>query len=225
MSHSIGLRKLLPSAPAIPHHRGMTNTVELVFDFGAPNGYLAWYPLRDLCARVGADLKVLPVFLGGMHKLTGNAPPLFRDAEVKGKVPYAALEFQRFLDRHEMTKFRMHPDLPFNTIMLQRMLVAAQDEAERHALVEAMLPAVWERNIDAQDPDAVRAELDTAGLDADRLIAATQDQTVKDGLAANTQAAVDRGAFGVPTMFVGAEMWFGKERLGQIEDYLAGGKP
>ena len=199
--------------------------VELVFDFGAPNGYLAWYPLRDLCARVGAQLKVLPVFLGGMHKLTGNAPPLFRDAEVKGKVAYAALEFNRFVERHGMTRFRMHPDLPFNTIMLQRMLVAAQDEAERHALVEALLPAVWETNIDAQDPQAVRAELENADLDADRLLSATQDQAVKDALAANTQAAVDRGAFGVPTMFVGEEMWFGKERLGQIEDYLTGGEP
>ena len=203
----------------------MTQTVEYVFDFGAPNGYLAWYPLRDLCARTGAELKVLPVFLGGMHKLTGNAPPLFRDAEVKGKVEYARLEFERFVDRHSMTAFRMHPDLPFNTILLQRLLVAARDEAERHALIEALLPAVWERNIDAQDPEAVRAELLTAGLDADRLLAATGDQAIKDELVAHTQTAVDRGAFGVPTFFVGNEMWFGKERLEQLESYLTGGRP
>jgi 2-hydroxychromene-2-carboxylate isomerase len=200
-------------------------TVEYIFDFAAPNGYLAWYPLGDIVARAGAQLTVTPVFLGGMHKLTGNAPPMIRDAGVKGKVPYAALEFQRFLDRHGMDRFRMHPALPFNSIMLQRVLVAAQDEAERQAIVEALLPAVWERNIDCGDADAVGRELTQAGLDAGRLLAATQDPEVKARLAENTEHAVDRGAFGIPTFFVDGEMWFGKERLGQLADYLAGGKP
>jgi 2-hydroxychromene-2-carboxylate isomerase len=79
-------------------------TIEYIFDFGAPNGYLAWYPLKDIAARTGARLEVTPVFLGGMHKLTGNAPPMVRDAGVKGKVAYAALEFQRLLDRHGMDR-------------------------------------------------------------------------------------------------------------------------
>ena len=78
----------------------MTATVEFIFDIAAPNGYLAWYPLKDIAARTGARLEVTPVFLGGMHKLTGNAPPMIRDAGVKGKVAYAALEFQRFIDRY-----------------------------------------------------------------------------------------------------------------------------
>ncbi len=203
----------------------MPKTVEYIFDFAAPNGYLAWYPLKDIVARAGAQLTVTPVFLGGMHKLTGNAPPMIRDAGVKGKVPYAALEFQRFLDRHGMDRFRMHPALPFNSIMLQCVLVAAQDEAERQAIVEALLPAVWERNIDCSDADAVARELAQAGLDAEHLLAATQDPEVKAQLVANTEHAVERGAFGIPTFFVDGEMWFGKERLGQLADYLAGGKP
>ena len=111
----------------------MSKTVEFILDLAAPNGYLAWYPLKDIVARTGAELLVTPVFLGGMHKLTGNAPPMMRDADVKGKVPYAALEFQRFLDRHAMTKFRMHPALPFNSILLQRVLVAAKDQQEMQA--------------------------------------------------------------------------------------------
>lgn len=200
-------------------------TIEYIFDFGAPNGYLAWYPLKDIAARTDARLVVTPVFLGGMHKLTGNAPPMVRDAGVKGKVAYAALEFQRFLDRHGMDKFRIHPALPFNSILPQRVLVAADDEAERHAIVEALLPAVWERNIDCGDIEVVGRELAGAGLDAERLLAATQDAAVKAELADNTERAVARGAFGIPTYFVDDEMWFGKERLGQLESYLAGGKP
>lgn len=203
----------------------MTKTVEFIFDIAAPNGYLAWYPLKQVVARTGAELVVTPVFLGGMHKLTGNAPPMIRDAEVKGKVAYAALEFQRFIDRHGLTRFKMHPALPFNSILLQRVLVAAADETQRQALVEALLPAVWERNVDCGDAQAVGQELAAAGFDAQALLAATQDPQVKAKLAQNTEAAVERGAFGIPTFYVDGEMWFGKERLGQIEDYLGGGKP
>ncbi|QZD87929.1 2-hydroxychromene-2-carboxylate isomerase [Qipengyuania psychrotolerans] len=203
----------------------MTKTVEFILDLAAPNGYLAWYPLKEIAAKTGAELVVTPVFLGGMHKMTGNSPPMMRDADVKGKVPYAALEFQRFLDRHEMDRFKIHPALPFNSIMLQRILCAAENQAEMQALVDALQPAVWERNIDCSDADAVRSVLEDAGFDAERLLAATQDPDVKQLLADNTEHAVERGAFGIPTFFVGDEMWFGKERLGQIEEYLAGGKP
>ena len=203
----------------------MPKTIEFILDLAAPNGYLAWYPLKDIAARTGTGLVVTPVFLGGMHKLTGNSPPMMRDADVKGKVPYAALEFQRFLDRHEMTKFRMHPALPFNSILLQRILVAARDQAEMQGLVDALQPAVWERNIDCGDADAVGALLEEGGFDAGRLLSATQDPVVKQRLADNTEHAVERGAFGIPTFFVDGEMWFGKERLGQLEEYLGGGKP
>ena len=67
----------------------MTKTIELIFDFVSPNAYLVWQPLRALAARQGAQIKITPAFLGGMHKLTGNAPPFIRDADVKGKNAYA----------------------------------------------------------------------------------------------------------------------------------------
>ena len=203
----------------------MTRTIEYIFDFAAPNGYLAWYPLKDIVARTKAELRVTPVFLGGMHKLTGNAPPMVRDAEVKGKVAYAALEFRRFLDRHGMDSFSMHPALPFNSILLQRLLVAADDEAQRQALVDALLPAVWERNIDCSDVETVAGELTSAGFDAETLLTRTGEAPVKQRLIDSTANAVERGAFGIPTFFVGDEMWFGKERLEQIESYLSGGAP
>lgn len=203
----------------------MSQTVEYIFDIAAPNGYLAWYPLKDIVARTGAGLTVTPVFLGGMHKLTGNAPPMIRDAEVKGKVPYAMLEFQRFLDRHDMDRFSMHPDLPFNSILVQRVLAGSADQVQMQQLVETLLPAVWERNVDCGNPEAVGRELAVGGFDAEILLAAAQDPAVKQTLADNTSRAVERGAFGIPTFFVGDEMWFGKERLGQLEEYLGGGKP
>lgn len=203
----------------------MSQTVEFIFDFAAPNGYLAWYPLQEIVARTGANLLVTPVFLGGMHKLTGNSPPMVRDAGVKGKVDYAVLEFTRFLDRHGLSQFSMHPALPFNSILVQRLLIASDDEIHRQSLVNTLLPAIWERNIDCTDVAAVGDELTNGGFDAQGLLERTQTDTVKQQLAENTSRAVERGAFGIPTFFVGEEMWFGKERLGQLESYLSGGKP
>lgn len=202
----------------------MTQTVEFIFDLVSPNAYLAWWPLREMLERQGAELEITPVFLGGMHKLTGNAPPFARDAEIRGKNAYASLEMRRFIDRHGLTGFRMPEQFPFNTILPQRMLLAA-DGAERVALAEALLNALWEDGVSAADPDALATAASAAGLDARAILAATQEDAVKQRLIANTDSAVERGAFGIPTFFVGDEMWFGKERLGQIEEFLAGGKP
>lgn len=201
----------------------MTKPVQLIFDFVSPNAYLIWWPLRDLIREKGAGLDVFPVFLGGMHRLTGNAPPMVRDAEVKGKNAYAMLEMQRFITRHGLDRFRMNPKFPFNSIQLQRMLYAADQDGRGVQFVEAMLPSVWEQELDVSDTNAVRAAVSAAGFDVEDLARRAETEEVKQGLIDNTQSAVDRGAFGIPTIFVGDEMFFGKERLGQIEDELTKG--
>lgn len=201
----------------------MAQRVELVFDFVSPNAYLVWWPLRELADRYEAELAVIPVFLAGMHKLTGNAPPMLRDAEVKGKNAYAQLEMDRFIAKHGLTKYRLHPQFPFNSITLQRMLQAACEDGRGVQFVEALLRPIWEDGIDVFDPQAIGAVLTAAGFDAAELFARAQTDEVKQALAANTDAVVARGAFGIPTMWVGDEMFFGKERLGQIEELLAKG--
>ena len=199
----------------------MTKRVELIFDFVSPNAYMIWWPLRDLIKRTGAELDVVPVFLGGMHRLTGNSPPFVRDAEIKGKNEYARLEMDRFLKRHGLGKFKMAPNFPFNSVTLQRMLLAADQDGRGVQFVECMLPAIWEEELDVSDAEAVGAVLSAAGFDAADLFRRAQTDEIKQGLIDNTQAAVDRGTFGIPTIYVGDEMFFGKERLGQIEEELA----
>ena len=121
-------------------------TLEFVFDVVSPNAYLVWWPLKDVTARTGATLAITPVLLGGMHKLTGNGPPMVRDADVKGKVEYAALEMRRFVEKHGLARFAMNPHFPFVSVPLQRMLLAVEG-AQRIALVEHLLTAVWERGL------------------------------------------------------------------------------
>jgi 2-hydroxychromene-2-carboxylate isomerase len=203
----------------------MTKRVELVFDFVSPNAYLIWWPLRELVNRYEAELDVIPAFLGGIMKLTGNAPPLARNAGVKGKNEYMMLEIRRFAAQHGLDRFRMPAQFPFNTITLQRMLYAADEDGRGVQFAESLLRPIWEEGLDVTSPDAVAAAVTAAGFDAADLFARAQTDAVKQGLAANTDAVVARGAFGIPTMFVGrkgaGEMFFGKERLAQIEALLA----
>ena len=197
----------------------MTKTIELIFDFVSPNAYLVWQPLRALAARQGAQIKITPAFLGGMHKLTGNAPPFIRDAEVKGKSAYAKLEMQRFIEKHGFHRFKMNPNFPFNSVNLLRMLVSLSGD-DQIRFIDAMTPALWEEGLDVTDAAAVAAVLTKAGFDAEALAVKAQDPAIKQALIDNTEKAVERGTFGIPTFYIGEEMFFGKERLGQIEEML-----
>lgn len=204
----------------------MTKTVELIFDFVSPNAYFAYFPLKDIAQRTGASIEITPVFLAGMHKHTGNAPPFIRDAEVKGKNEYAMLEMNRFIAKHGFADWKMNPKFPFNSVMLQRLLCTVGSD-DRLKMLDALFPAIWHDGVDPTDPEAVGPVLVAAGFDAAELLMTTQDPAVKQALMDNTEAAVARGAFGIPTFYVSTdtvsgEMFFGKERLGQIEDMLAG---
>jgi 2-hydroxychromene-2-carboxylate isomerase len=195
--------------------------MELLFDFGSPNAYLVWQVLPDLAQRHNADLRVAPCLLGGLFKRTGNQAPMLAFAGIKGKLDYEMLETRRFIARHGLARFRMNPHFPVNTLPLMRGLIAARHRGEEAAYIAAGLAAMWEDERKMDDPDTFVAVFAAAGLDGQALLAATQDADIKAELAAATEAAAVRGAFGIPTIWVDGEMYFGKERLAQIEEQLA----
>ena len=198
----------------------MSKTVDFIFDFGSPNAYLAWQVLPGVAARTGARVNVVPCLLGGLFKLTGNQAPMSAFGSVKGKLEYERLETQRFIDRHGLRHFRFNPHFPVNTLLIMRGLLAARRADVGDAYLDTVLKAMWEDGKKMDDPAVVAEVLSAAGLDAKAILDATQDPDVKAELAANTAAAAARGAFGIPTFFVGDEMFFGKERLGQVEEEL-----
>lgn len=197
-------------------------TIEVIFDFGSPNAYLALKVLPGIAARTGARVSLTPCLLGGIFKATGNRAPMETFAGVAGKLAYDRLEMERFIRRHGLTRFRMNPHFPVNTLLAMRGMVVAQHRGEADRYVDAVCAGMWEDGRKMDDPAEFVAVLDAAGLDGRAIAAATQDPAVKAELAANTDRAVARGVFGIPTFFVGDEMFFGKERLGQIEDLLGG---
>ena len=198
----------------------MSNKIEFLFDFVSPNAYLSYHVLREVAARQSAELVLTPVLLGGLFKLTNNQAPMLAFGEVKGKLEYDMLETQRFIEAHDLNKFVFNPYFPINTITLMRGFIAAHEIAVVDQYVEVNLSAMWEQGLDMGDPEVVAGVWQSAGLDAAGFVEAIQTQPVKDALLQNTQQAADRGAFGVPTFFVGDEMFFGKERIIQIEQML-----
>lgn len=199
----------------------MTKRLDFIFDFASPNAYLAWRALGPILERTGAELKLVPCLLGGIFKATNNQAPMIAFGPVKGKMAYEMLETRRFIGRHGLSRFRMNPNFPVNTLQLMRCAVAADGEGRLVPFVEAVLPMMWVDGLKMDDPGVIVEALGAAGF-AD-LIEKSQTDAVKAGLVANTQGAVDRGAFGIPTFFVGEDMFFGKERLGQVEEALAAG--
>ena len=192
--------------------------IELLFDFGSPNVYLAYRALPPILERTGARLAITPVLLGGVFKATNNRSPIEAFAPVKGKVDYEMLEMRRFIARHGVTKFRLNPNFPVNTLRLMRAFIAAQEAGVGDAFLEMGLRGMWEDGLKLDDPVVLGEAIGAAGLDAQALLAAAQSDPVKKKLADNTAAAVERGVFGLPAFFVGKEMFFGKERLGQVEE-------
>ena len=203
--------------------------VQFLFDFGSPNAYLADLVIPTIEQRTGVTFDYVPVLLGGIFKLTNNASPAVTLKDVKNKREYAGIETQRFIRRHGITSFKSNPFFPVNTLQLMRGAVAAQAEGVFKPYFKAVYHHMWEEPKKMDDPAVVREALMSSGIDADKIMARSQDADVKNKLMELTQNAVDRGAFGSPTFFVGDEMFFGKDQLRDVEEEIvaqqAAGKP
>lgn len=193
---------------------------EFLFDFGSPNAYLAALVIPAIERRTGVKFDYVPVLLGGIFKATGNMSPVAALQGIKNKPEFMALETRRFIRRHNITTLRPNPFFPVNTLMLMRGAVAAQLEGVFEPYFQAAFHHMWEDPKKMDDPAVFRVAFKSSGLDIDPLIARAQQDDVKKKLLDLTTEAVDRGAFGAPTFFVGKEMFFGKDQLRDVEEAI-----
>ena len=199
----------------------MTPKVEFHFDFGSPNAYFAHKLIPSIERRTGATFTYVPVLLGGVFKLTNNQAPMVQFKGIKNKLEYQRLETVRFIKKHGLAQFKMNPHFPVNTVQIMRGAAAAEMDGGLAAYVDAVFRCMWEEGKKMDDPEVIRAALDQSGLDGARVLARIQDQEVKDRLLKNTESSVARGTFGAPTFFVGDEIFFGKDRLRDVEEEIA----
>ena len=187
--------------------------IEFLYDFGSPNAYLVHRAIAELTE---VEFRYTPVLLGGIFKATGNQSPMQAYGHIPAKRAYDMLEMHRFMARHDINGFAMNPHFPVNTLAIMRGAVAAERLGCAEAYNEAMMAGMWEQGLKLDDPAVIETALVAAGLPAAELIAATADPEVKAGLVANTERAVARGVFGIPSFFVGEDLYFGKDRLRDV---------
>lgn len=195
--------------------------VQFLFDIGSPNAYLCHKVLKDIEWRTGAGFDYVPILLGGLFKLSNNRSPFETTAGIPNKQAYDRLEMQRFITKHRLVRFKPNPHFPVNTLSVMRHVVAAQVLGCGPQAIDALFSAMWEQAIPLGEPGALSAVLSEAGLDAPALTAKTQESNIKERLLQNSQSAYQRGAFGAPTFFVGDELFFGKDRLADVEAEIA----
>lgn len=194
--------------------------VEFHFDFGSPNAYLAHLVIPAIEKRSGVRFAYVPVLLGGVFKATGNVSPAVSLRGIKNKGEYAALETRRFLAKHGITRFAMNPFFPVNTLLIMRGAVAAQRLGCFARYVDEVYRHMWADPKKMDDPALTRAALLESGFPADALLELAADPDVKQELLTNTERAVARGVFGSPSFFVGGELFFGKDRLREVEEQI-----
>lgn len=199
----------------------MSRKVEFLFDFGSPNAYLSWKAVPDIEKRTGATFTYVPVLLGGIFKATNNVSPVIANQGIRNKGEYQFLEIERFVKKHGLTKFKFNTHFPVNTLQIMRGAIAADMDGTLPKYLEVVMPAMWEDSQKMDDPEVIKSVLDAGGIDGAHILARIQEPDVKAKLVANTEDAVNRGAFGIPTFFVDGEIYFGKDRLREVEEAIA----
>jgi 2-hydroxychromene-2-carboxylate isomerase len=195
---------------------------QFMFDFGSPNAFLSHEAIPAIEKRASVKFEYVPILLGGIFKATNNKSPAETLAGIKNKREFHEIETERFVKRFKVQPYVWNPFFPVNTLHLMRAAVAAQLEGVFEKYVEAAFHHMWREPKKMDDPEVAVKALSASGLDGAKLLTRAQEADVKTKLIENTQSAVERGAFGSPTFFVGNEMFFGKEQLREVEELVSG---
>ena len=194
----------------------MSKTVEFWYDFLSPTAYLGYWRLKDIAARTGATIEYHPMLLGGVFKATGNQTPV----NVKPKGKWMFFDMSNYARKYGVP-LKSNPYFVFSSLPLMRGAILAQERGELEPYNDTIFYGVWRDARNLADPGIIVETLKEAGLNADAYVEGIQQQDVKDRLIANTNEAVEKGAFGAPTFFVGDKMWWGQDRLDWVEEELA----
>ena len=194
--------------------------VDFIFDVASPNTYFAHKLIPNFEKRTGTKFRYIPCLLGGIHKLTNNQPPFIAYADCENKNNYQMIEIERFVKQHKLTKYKFNSHFPPVAIQVQRGAIAAQRLKIFEEYFECVISAMWENDKNISDINILHETLEQSNLDVAAIMNIATSQECKDKLIANTDDAVSRGAFGAPTFFYENQIFFGKDHLYQLEEYI-----
>ena len=199
-------------------------SVQFHFDFGSPNAYLAHLAIPGVERRTGVAFKYVPVLLGGVFKATNNVSPAVSLKGIRNKPEYQRLETERFLRQYEVPAYVPNPHFPVNTLTIMRGAIVAEREGFFERYVNEVYQHMWAKQKKMDDPDVIAEAFAESGLPVKTLLEGVQNPAVKQQLIANTESAVERGVFGSPSFFVQDELYFGKDKLRDVEEEVVRGR-
>jgi 2-hydroxychromene-2-carboxylate isomerase len=198
----------------------MTGVIRFYFDYESPNAYLAWTQLPQLADKYGSTIDPVPILYAGLLEAHGQLGP----GEVPAKGRWM---IKNVLRKAAVLGVPMNPPafMPFNPLLALRVSLLPLDATERRALIDALFRAVWVRGLHVSEPVVVERVANEIGLAGAGFVAKAQLPEVKARLRQQTEDAIARGVFGVPTMEVGDELFWGYDDFPYLELFLAGKDP
>lgn len=187
----------------------MSKQIEFFYDYVSIYSYLADSQLDTL---TGAEIVYRPMFLGAVMEATGNRPP----GTVEAKRNWLHVDISRWAKRYGLP-WTMNPVFPQNTLKALRLALVAQKHGAFEAVHRALFTAIWVDQKDLSSEDLLAEIAKNAGIPFEEI----EDPAIKDALKANTNEAIERGAFGAPTFFIGDQMFFGNDRFEMIREVIA----
>lgn len=192
----------------------MTKNVTFCFDFGSPYSYLAYNNLNSI-REAGGEVTIMPVLLGGIFKATGNQPP----ATVQKKGEYMFKDINRWSKKLGIP-FKMNPYFPILTVPHMRGAVLAQRENILEKYMQVMFEAIWVKAMNLNDQEILTNIAEKSGIDPNQFAEEISSDEIKNKLRENTEFAISKGAFGVPTYYLDDEMFWGIDSVKFLLDSL-----
>lgn len=191
--------------------------MEFLFDYISSYAYIAWTQIHGLAKRFGLQVDPIPILFAGLLNSTGQKGP----AEVPSERAYIIKDLLRTSHALDIP-FAIPPSHPFNPLAALRVTCAVSDLKQKCKLTDHLFQAVWGQGLDISDPDVLISQINQAGFEVEPLLAQSRSEEVKSRLKNNTDRALVQGVFGVPTIFVKGEMFWGYESFQNLERFLAG---
>src|SRR5215813_6931204 len=198
----------------------MPPLIRFYFDYESPNAYLAWTQLPKLAKKHGCTIEPLPVLYAGLLDAHGQLGP----GEVAAKGRWMTSNFLRKAALLGLT-LKPPPFFPFNPLLALRVSLLPLEGEQRHRLINALFEAVWVRSLHVSEPSVVERVANDVGLPGRSSIEQAQSLDIKALLRQQTDNAISRGVFGVPSMEVGEELFWGYDDFPYLDLFLAGKDP
>jgi len=194
--------------------------IKFIFDIASPNAYLSHKVIPDFEKKYNVKFDYFICLLGGIFKLSNNKPPMIANLEIPLKNNYFGQEIERFAKFHKLDNFKMNPHFPVNSLNIQRGALVAQDKGNFYEYIDCVAKGMWEEGKNFNDIEILKNYLLQNGIDGEAILDLASTKEIKQKLIDNTSTAFEMGVFGIPTFFVGSEMFFGKEAFREIPDFL-----